>query len=189
MYDFIIRIVRSAQDMSLQVEAMVRFEVMRVEFSNGMQICRGKFESMDDALQFASEQVSAHDRRGIEQAGEPFEGKPEVFPEGYVAPGKVVYFFQSVNGEGPIKIGWSTDIRRRLEECQSGSPVRLRILVAVRGEEDDERILHHQFAKYRLHNEWFEPHTDLLSYIERLKSRRRLLSFQHEKSTPENYAP
>lgn len=67
---------------------------------------------------------------------------------------------------GPVKIGRTTDLDRRLAELQSGSPVPLRVLGAValdrlrrydRGDPPTfEALCHRVLAEHRLHGEWFD---------------------------------
>ena len=73
-----------------------------------------------------------------------------------------VYFIQAISG-GPIKIGVTTNIVRRVKALQTHEP--LRVLATVQGEEALERDLHKRFASYRKEGEWFEPAEELLEYI------------------------
>jgi excisionase family DNA binding protein len=65
-----------------------------------------------------------------------------------------VYFIQATVG-GPIKIGLSQDVDLRLASLQLSSPFPLRLLATVPGGRRREYELHRQFAKHRLHGEWF----------------------------------
>ena len=65
---------------------------------------------------------------------------------------------------GLIKIGKSNNIKLRISSLQCGSPVRLSVVGALRG--DRERELHERFAKLRSHGEWFKPNAELLSLLE-----------------------
>ena len=86
-----------------------------------------------------------------------------------------VYFIQAGDA-GPIKIGHSTSVRSRLISMQSGSPVRLRLLLTLPGGQQLERFLHQAFAQFRKHGEWFEPHPSLVRIIETAKSPRGVAS-------------
>jgi len=101
----------------------------------------------------------------------PFGGDPKVLGEGVFPHGEVVYFVQA-RGGGPIKIGWSTYLEKRLQEMRAHSPLPLRVLLCVKGGLADEKILHQRFKEDRLHNEWFKPSERLLNYIRSLKRRR-----------------
>lgn len=76
-----------------------------------------------------------------------------------------VYFLQTVRG-GPIKIGLTQSISKRIETLQTGCPFPLVCIgVIPNGSRDLEKSLHDQFAKDRLHGEWFEDSPELQSYI------------------------
>lgn len=75
-----------------------------------------------------------------------------------------VYFVGPKNG--PIKIGYSTDVQRRLARLQSHSPVRLAVLaVLVGGTVEVERGYHARFSRHRLHGEWFAPNCEIIAEI------------------------
>ena len=77
-----------------------------------------------------------------------------------------VYFIQPKQG-GPIKIGMSNDVQRRLDLFEPMNPYPLKCLGVIRtGGARLEKSLHNQFQNSRLHGEWFGPTDDLLEYIE-----------------------
>jgi hypothetical protein len=80
-----------------------------------------------------------------------------------VPPGGV-YLVQG-GDDGPIKIGSSCVIERRLTELQIGSPLALNLRAVIPGDMGVERGLHRKFALHRLHGEWFTPHQDILDLI------------------------
>lgn len=55
-----------------------------------------------------------------------------------------------------VKIGCSTDPKRRLRNLQSGSPAPLRLLATFEGGYVAEKELHRRFAGRRVHGEWFD---------------------------------
>lgn len=69
--------------------------------------------------------------------------------------GEMVYVVQS-GDDGPIKIGFSNDIKRRLLQLQGSHPYRLRLLASFVGGEALERRLHEKFKFHRMQGEWFE---------------------------------
>jgi hypothetical protein len=78
---------------------------------------------------------------------------------------EAVYFVQAKQG-GPIKIGVSSDVPKRIRAIQTTSPAELLVLrVIPSGGRELERKLHESFAAHRLHGEWFEPAQELLDYI------------------------
>lgn len=77
-----------------------------------------------------------------------------------------VYFIQASCGS--IKIGRARNVLYRLNELQCGHPQELKLLaVALDGRRETE--YHRLFAEHRTRGEWFDPHADILSEIERLK--------------------
>ncbi len=67
-----------------------------------------------------------------------------------------VYFIRSKNG-GPVKIGIAKDINARLAQLQTAHAYPLEIIgLILCGGRKTEKLLHKQFAKYQLCNEWFE---------------------------------
>jgi len=81
-----------------------------------------------------------------------------------------VYFLQS-GQDGPIKIGYTTDIQKRIKALQTAHPFPLKLLLVINGNVDDESKLHKKFNSLRLCGEWFSPDEKLLQYIEKLKAK------------------
>jgi hypothetical protein len=106
---------------------------------------------------------------GVESDRSPFDGgrnvavprvprapkRPAVPPRTDGRDGRFVYFLQSADRHGPIKIGVANSPSRRVAV--------LGVIPAV-GQPGEAR-LHQQFAAHRLHGEWFEPTAELLAYI------------------------
>lgn len=81
----------------------------------------------------------------------------------------VVYFIQATRG-GPVKIGQSDRVERRLADLQSASPYPLRIVATLDGTCALERELHVLFAAHRLHGEWFRPCAEIADYLRGLNA-------------------
>lgn len=78
-----------------------------------------------------------------------------------------VYFVQAEDERGPIKIGFSTNPRRRVEELQTMHTSQLFLLGVVECTSDaTERALHRRFAGSHVRGEWYRPTPDLLFVIE-----------------------
>jgi hypothetical protein len=77
--------------------------------------------------------------------------------------GSICYFIGSE--AGPVKIGYSGDVRERLRRLQHGSPYRLRVLATADGGAARERAYHWQFRSAWSHGEWFERTPKLLAEI------------------------
>lgn len=89
----------------------------------------------------------------------------------YVPPsqrGGVVYFIQS-GEKGPIKIGWSEDVARRLAELQTANAHPLRVLGTTPGTLEDELSMHTRFAHLRMEAEWFRCDPEILEFVSRLQ--------------------
>ena len=84
---------------------------------------------------------------------------------------KRVYFIQQ-GEDGPIKIGFTVDLRKRLVALRTSTPHPLRLLLEVPGGEDVERDWHKRFAHVRLNGEWFRPDDELLQAIAYVKGER-----------------
>ncbi len=79
-----------------------------------------------------------------------------------------IYFVQGESG-GPIKIGYTTDIKGRLSSLQTGYPDTLVLLGAFAGNTTDEYSLHEEYSPYRMRGEWFKPAEPILEKIRSLK--------------------
>jgi hypothetical protein len=81
-----------------------------------------------------------------------------------------VYFVQSADGVGPIKIGFAQDVDRRLAAIQTGSPVPLRVIAFFAARRTDGTALHQMFREHRLHGEWFIPVPELVAIVDQHRS-------------------
>lgn len=75
-----------------------------------------------------------------------------------------VYFIQQ-GKSGPIKIGWSRNVRSRLAALQTATHERLHLLLVLAGKPEDERRLHAWFAHDRQGGEWFRPDGEVRAFI------------------------
>jgi hypothetical protein len=82
-----------------------------------------------------------------------------------------VYFVQ-VGALGPVKIGCTRDVARRLAGLQTSHAEPLRLLHSFEGSVKQERELHALFERHRLKGEWFSPVPELLSHIAALQGRK-----------------
>lgn len=67
-----------------------------------------------------------------------------------------VYVIQAGEG-GPVKIGFSTNVLRRIENMQVASAAPLRLVVLLDGSQEAEREIHARMSHHRLRGEWFSP--------------------------------
>lgn len=74
-----------------------------------------------------------------------------------------IYFVQH-GFIGLIKIGWSTDVARRVKALQDLSPLALTLLGWIPGGPAGELDMHRRFADSRAWGEWFAPTRDLTDF-------------------------
>lgn len=74
----------------------------------------------------------------------------------------VVYFIYSANR---IKIGYTTDVARRVSEIGTCCPFPVTLLLTVTGDEETEKEFHDLFESEREHLEWFRPRGDLDAFL------------------------
>jgi hypothetical protein len=80
-------------------------------------------------------------------------------------PASCVYFILAAE-LGLIKIGKSKNPRTRLQQLKAQSPVRMKLLKAIKGGRILERRLHHRFRLMRHRGEWFNDCRKLRNYID-----------------------
>lgn len=78
-----------------------------------------------------------------------------------------VYFLQA-GEDGPIKIGTTKNLRRRLNKLQQGHPEKLIVRALRKGGRKTERGYHDRYAEFQIRGEWFSPSPAILNEIERL---------------------
>lgn len=69
-------------------------------------------------------------------------------------------------GNGCIKIGWAIDPKKRIKELATAHSERLDLLGSVRGGRALEKALHYHFGDHRTNGEWFNPHPDIIAWVE-----------------------
>ena len=79
-----------------------------------------------------------------------------------------LYFIQCQTTKR-VKIGISADVEGRLKWIRQVSPTQVEILCKIKTRSGLESVLHEQFAKYRLHGEWFEFSDEIREYVEKQK--------------------
>lgn len=84
---------------------------------------------------------------------------------------KLVYFIEAAN-VAMVKIGIAKNVEKRLVDLQTASPVKLRIIATLPGGMKLEKELHRQFGHLRSHGEWFHLTDEILTYIDRSKSKK-----------------
>lgn len=79
----------------------------------------------------------------------------------------MIYFVQSIDG-GPIKIGFTDNLERRLVELEYHYGESLAVLATMPGDKSVERSIHDRFMHLRFdRTEQFRPAFDLMTFIGR----------------------
>lgn len=65
-----------------------------------------------------------------------------------------------------VKIGWGTNVPKRIAELQVGNPRPLTLLAAFEASRDVEKDLHHQLREYRYRGEWFRAVPTVMDAID-----------------------
>lgn len=81
-----------------------------------------------------------------------------LFNDGYI-------YFVQMGLVGPIKIGYTRNVNKRIASLQTASPYRLILLCVMPGTEDYEKDIHEGLDEIRLEGEWFLPHEMLMRDI------------------------
>lgn len=78
-----------------------------------------------------------------------------------------VYFIATRPPRGKkIKIGFATNVHKRLKALQTSSPVKLQLVLSFPGTRQDEQALHKRFAEHRMEGEWFRWCKAIADYID-----------------------
>ena len=79
----------------------------------------------------------------------------------------LLYFIRR-GPDGPVKIGWSQNVDRRMAELQVANAEKLELVGTVPGKWKDEAVLHARFSHLQVSdNEWFHCSEEVLDYIQK----------------------
>jgi hypothetical protein len=82
-----------------------------------------------------------------------------------------VYFAQQAGDTaGPVKIGFSSDMKARIKNLSVASVGGITILATISGGKETEAYLHEKFEASRVSGEWFSMTDELVDLIERAKA-------------------
>ena len=68
-----------------------------------------------------------------------------------------VYFIQCGGEYGPVKIGFSTNVKQRLWDLQLANPLELKLLFYMDAMKVTEKDLHKALENSNIRGEWFRP--------------------------------
>lgn len=77
----------------------------------------------------------------------------------------MIYF---INHTEYLKIGYTSDINKRITDLQVSCPVKLTLVGLIDGDMVDESALHEKFRKFHSHGEWFTYTKELYQYVQSL---------------------
>lgn len=86
-------------------------------------------------------------------------------------PGPQVYFLR--DAQDFVKIGWTTNLSRRIRELQTAQSGRFHLLGSIPGGEAMEAVMHRFFSHYHARGEWFVMGARLRLFILRVAEFRR----------------
>jgi hypothetical protein len=75
-----------------------------------------------------------------------------------------VYFVQ-VGSRGDIKIGYSTNIMKRMNSLSSSMPENIKLLGYITGDLNREKELHKMFRILNVKGEWFRCDKSIIEYL------------------------
>ncbi len=76
-----------------------------------------------------------------------------------------IYFLRSETADKLIKIGYSSQINKRIRALQTASPVKLNLIGTIEGELELEAKIKARFASLCVRGEWFRPDDVLTAFI------------------------
>lgn len=75
----------------------------------------------------------------------------------------VVGFIYLITNDDFIKLGFSTNVTKRIKSLQTSSPKRLKLIKRVKGTIEQEKQLHRKLLQYRVNGEWYRyEHKNIL---------------------------
>lgn len=112
----------------------------------------------------------------LDKADEPAQPPDYDVEAKYIEPsrGKTkgwIYVVQ-MNGDGPVKIGYSNDegsARSRVSQLQTGNPYPLEMIWLSNGNQGIEAKVHRILSAHRMSGEWFHPSMEVMGFLERVK--------------------
>lgn len=67
-----------------------------------------------------------------------------------------------------VKIGYTNTFKRRLNQLQTSSPVKLEVLALIKGDKSDEKNFHDAFKHINTNGEWFLYNDEIERFVDSL---------------------
>ena len=67
-----------------------------------------------------------------------------------------------------VKIGYTNTFKRRLNQLQTSSPVKLEVLALIKGDKSDEKNFHDAFKHINANGEWFLYNDEIERFVDSL---------------------
>lgn len=68
---------------------------------------------------------------------------------------KFIYVLQSSGSDGVVKLGWTSDLAKRIRDLRALHPHELELVAAFPGPRELERCLHERLERWRTRGEWY----------------------------------
>lgn len=91
--------------------------------------------------------------------------------------GPFIYVLQALPST-PVKVGYATDVQRRIAVLQTGNPYRLRALYVIPADQRLEGWLHRYMRDSRLGGEWFDG-PNVAGYLEQIRDMAESMVQEH----------
>jgi len=85
-----------------------------------------------------------------------------------IAIGRNSYIYLARAEDGLIKIGWSSDVMRRIQELRKYRGQSVHLLACFPGDTPDELRLHARFSPLRSFDEWYEDDGTIAAFVRSL---------------------
>lgn len=80
-----------------------------------------------------------------------------------------VIYVVSRGSDGAVKIGWTSDVERRVRELRKETHDTIAILAMLPGDKPNELRLHARFAAERIDGEWFRRSSAIDAFLDALR--------------------
>lgn len=87
-----------------------------------------------------------------------------------VAFNRRAFVYLAEREDGLVKIGWSSDVMRRMHELRKTFRSSVQLLACFPADKPTELALHARFAHLSEGGEWYRPGEDLLAFVESMRT-------------------